>query len=267
MSKKWEKIKMSGFDTSRIYICHPTDKEKSMNKTQVNTANLNDIVKAIQNATNEDIRAKTMSELWELCGTRIANLMTGKSYVIDSDFSLWNCPPSERRESLIGDAFFVFHDAVMKFDVTLGIPFMAYITQMISWNLASAKRKNAKHTKREKCTDFSLECNPCNEGDSYEEFDMINTLRNIQSEDDFEEDCYRRDGITAIRQILEGFPKLQDYFNVTQEICNDGDTYCDAEAARRLGCTRANIGQLRKRLMQLLIENGLVRDCRMLMAA
>ena len=261
-------LQVSGFVTSRNYICHPIEKEKFMNNnTQANTINLNDIVMAAQNASNEDLRAVAMNELWDLCGTRIANLMAGKSYVIDSDFSLWDCTPSERRDSLMGDAFFVFYDAVMKFDATLGVPFMAYITQKISWNLASAKRENAKHSKREKCTDFSLEGSSYSEGDSYEESNMINTLKSLQSDDDFEEDCYRKDGITAIQHILKGNQKLQDYFNATQEICNDGDTYSDAEAARRLGCTRANVGQLRRRLMQLLIENGLVRDCRMLMAA
>ena len=43
--------------------------------------------------------------------------------------------------------------------------------------------------------------------------------------------------------------------------------YSDAEAARRIGCERANMKNVKNSIMMKLINSGLDYDCRLLMAA
>ena len=50
------------------------------------------------------------------------------------------------------------------------------------------------------------------------------------------------------------------------EICNEGE-YSDAEAARRIGCERANMKSVKKNLRQTMAECGLEEEFRQLMAA
>lgn len=235
--------------------------------TQPNTIDINALIMEAQNATNDDVRSDAINELWKNCGNSVVNTMAGKSYTPDSDFSMRSFSPSERRANLMGDAFFVFYDAVMKFDANRGVPFMNYVNQKTTWQLSTDKRENTKHSMREKATDFSMECNSGYDTDSYDEANIMNILKNLQSTDDFEERCYRKDAVRAIKQHIKGNHRLLHYFTVCQEICNDGDTCSDAEVARHLGCSRANVGQLRRKLYQELAECDLIRDCRMLMAA
>ena len=245
----------------------PKETPMQHNSTKATQALIHNLIAIAQANSSEHAHDKAIYTLWDIFGDYFMTLIAKNSSLANSDFTLNGCSPKERKANLAGDAYMAFCKIVQDFDPNKNVPFEAYFANKIRWHIADEKRNNAKHTKREKCTDFSLESNSCSNENSYEELDMFNTLRSIQSDDDFEEDCYRRDGITAIQQILKNAPKLQKYFNITQEICNDHDSYSDAEAARRLGCTRANIGQLRKKLIQLLIENGLAHDCHMLMAA
>lgn len=59
-----------------------------------NTAAINNLIMVAQTTSNEDVRNKALSELWDICGNRIAGIMAGKSYQMDSDFCLKGCSPN-----------------------------------------------------------------------------------------------------------------------------------------------------------------------------
>ena len=99
-----------------------------MKHTNPTTA-INNLIMAAQTATNEVDRDKAINELWELCGDSIIGIMAGKSYQMDSDFSLRGSSPKDRKDNLLGDAYFIFYNAVATFNLDLGVPFIAYTTQ------------------------------------------------------------------------------------------------------------------------------------------
>jgi hypothetical protein len=79
-------------------------------------------------------------------------------------------------------------------------------------------------------------------------------------------DTEKEDFIVRIRESLADDPKVLHRFDVMYELCCSGD-YSDAEAARRLGCERANMKNVKNSIMTKLINSGLENDCRLLMAA
>lgn len=237
-----------------------------MKHTNPTTATINNLITVAQTTTNEDVRNKAIQELWDICGDRIAGIMTGKSFQIDSDFSLNDCSPKERQENLMGNAYYLFYNAVATFNPDLGVPFIAYTTQKSGWFLADEKRKNSKRSKREVSVDFSLECSP-NIESTPEISRMMEILKKIAHEDHFEGDSYWKDAVQLVRRTIKQNPKLNKYFTVSMELCKEGEDYSDAEIARNIGCTRACIGQYRKALIRMMKENGLLEEFNLLMAA
>ncbi|SMG31120.1 hypothetical protein [Fibrobacter sp. UWB13] len=69
--------------------------------TNTNNAAINNLIAIAQTAANEDIRNKAINELWDLYGDQIAGIMAGKSFQMDSDFSLKGYSPKERQDSLL----------------------------------------------------------------------------------------------------------------------------------------------------------------------
>ena len=82
-----------------------------------------------------------------------------------------------------------------------------------------------------------------------------------------ENNVYLKDAIDAIRRSLVGKATLLRYFDTLVDICYDGLNPTDADAARRMGCTRASTNNYRKQLLQHLNDYNLVEDCRMALAA
>ncbi|SHM75294.1 hypothetical protein [Fibrobacter sp. UWB7] len=236
-----------------------------MNQTN-NTAAINNLIAIAQTAVNEDVRNKAINELWGLCGDQIAGIMAGKSFQMDSDFSLKGYSPKERQDSLLGNAYYLFYNAVATFNPSLGVPFIAYTTQKSSWFLATEKRNNSKRSKREEYVDFSLECGPSTES-SPEASRMMEIFKGIAHKDRFENDCYWEDAVQVLSHAIQNSPKLSKYFEASLEVCKEGDDYSDANVARYMGCTRACVGQYRKALLRMMEENGLSAEFNQLMAA
>ena len=74
---------------------------------------------------------------------------------------------------------------------------------------------------------------------------------------DVEGDCFRMDAILKIKSLVASDSKVSAYFETCQEMCNHGFRGSDAEVARYMGCTRASVGNYRKKLVRMLAENGL----------
>ena len=227
---------------------------------------INNLITVAQTAVNEDVRNKAIHELWDICGDRIAGIMAGKSYKMDSDFSLNSYSPKERQDNLLGDAYLLFYNAVAVFNPDLGVPFIAYTTQKSSWFLATEKRKNSKRSHREESVDFSLECS-LNTENTPEMTHMMEILKGISYEEHFERDSYWKDAVQLVRRTIKQNSKLSKFFTVSMDLCKEGEYYSDAEVARCMGCTRARAGQYRKALIRMMEENGLLTEFNLLMAA
>ena len=140
-----------------------------------------------------------------------------------------------------------------------GVPFAAYIAQRGNWCIKGEKRENAIRGKYEKSVDFSLECLSSSE-EPGEDSDLRLLRKATACKPDFVEDIHNNERIQKIYQAAEQSPKLQRYFGTCIELTKGGYEYSDAEVARRLGCTRANVGLYKKALNRLARENGLLDD-------
>ena len=69
------------------------------------------------------------------------------------------------------------------------------------------------------------------------------------------EDIENRDTIEGIERFLKkNSPKLLPYFRTSYEFCREYGDCKDIDVAVELGCTRANVGQLRKKLACFLVS-------------
>ena len=216
------------------------------------------LIAVAQTAANADDRELAMLDLWAIHGARLVGIMAKTSYQLDSDFSYRACSLQERRANLAGDAFFVFHKVVLEFDLDAGVPFEAYMAMKGNWRVSTEKRENSKRAKREMCCDFDRI--PSN-GRTPEEEDDFNSIRRAFARNGgFDKTCMDRDALDTVYRVTESVPKLHKYVGICRELCREDFDYTDAEVARRLGCTRANVGVYKKQLVRLMEEDPRLRD-------
>lgn len=219
--------------------------------------NINSLIGAVQNAANGLDRSRVLQRLWKTVGGTIMDQMAGKSFRMDSDFDMRGFSLKERQKNLAGDAYLLFFMATMDFDRTLGVPFLAYIVQKLGWKLATDKRDNAKRDAHIRISSKMHE----NVSDEFAEEDVFAALlERTPNEEDVEGDCFRKDAVLKIRRIAACDPKVAAYLECCQEVCNQGYRGSDAEVARYMGCTRASVGNYRKKFVRLLAERGLDFD-------
>ena len=217
------------------------------------------LIAVAQTTTDAEKRNHAMHELWEIHGERLVGIMAKKSYQIDSDFGYRGCSFKERQNNLMGEAYLVLHDAAMTFDLGKGVPFAAYIAQKGNWHVADEKRENSKHGEWEKCVDFAAES--ISVGDSLGEKKDIQMFRKAAAcSADFDEEIYLKNAMHCIYRATEQNSRLHKYFGVCLELLERGFDYSDAEIARRLGCTRANVGVYKKALIRMMKEDWRFED-------
>ena len=127
-------------------------------KIQATTTEINNLIAIVQTAPSAKAYERAIHALWAIFGDFFTALVAKKSYLLDSDFSLWGCSPAERRENLAGNAYMLFYKAVSDFEPSRKVPFAAYIAKIGEWRMRDEKRKNAKRSKREeldRCTSNS----------------------------------------------------------------------------------------------------------------
>jgi len=214
-------------------------------------ANTNRLVAVAQTAANADDRSHALHELWKIHGDRLVGVMAKKSYQLDSDFGYRGCSFEERRRNLMGDAYIVFYKAVMEFDFGEGVPFAAFIAQKGNWRVADEKRENSRHGEWEKSVDFTVES--ISAGDTLDEKGNVHALRKVLAfSAGFDEKICQRDAVLGIYHATEQYPRLHRYFGVCLELLDEDADYSDAEIARRMGCTRANVGVYKKALIRMM---------------
>ena len=215
------------------------------------------LIAVAQTAVRAEERDQAMFDLWKIHGDRLTGTMAKTSYRIGSDFSYNGYSPKERQRNLAGDAFMVLHGAVMDFDLDAGVPFAAYIAKKGNWHVQGEKRSNSIRAKYERPVDFSLEILSSSE-EPGEDRDLRLLRKATACRPDFVENIHNDDRIRKIYQATEQNPKLHKYFVTCVELVKDGYEYSDAEVARRMGCSRANVGLYKKALKRLAGEKGLL---------
>ena len=231
---------------------------------QATATQINNLVAIVQAAPSEYDHDKAIYALWDIFGNYFMALVAKKSYLIDSDFSLNGYSPAERKANLAGNAYMLFCKAVTDFDPSRKVPFAAYIAKIGEWRMLDEKRKNAKRKAREEL-ERDAKYSDCDE-ELYSRIDNCD-MNPFTGERNFLEcDFEKEDSIVRIRKCLAADPKALRRFDIMYELCCSGE-YSDAEAARRIGCERANMKNVKNSIRLMLINSGLEYDCGLLMAA
>jgi DNA-directed RNA polymerase specialized sigma subunit len=245
--------------------------------TNHNTANeVNNLIDIAQHAPKGSERSEAINKLWDMYGDMVTGITVKKSYLHDSDHSMHGMTAAERRSNLQEQAFDTFRKAVLSFDLSRPIPFMAYVAQKINWQQLDFKRCNAKHSRKERATDFSCEGGyGSNSSENTPDLSSITTLSQIDTEspmasslyDDFENRAYLEDAVHVLFNKLQKEKKLLEYAITFYQVCQDGEKATDAEIAKRMGCSRANTNHLHKKLIDFLKDSDIANDCRLALAA
>ena len=233
------------------------------NQAQATPTKINDLIASAQTDPTAGNYKMAIHALWKYFGEAFTATLAKKSYLIDSDFSLNGYSFKERRNSLASFAYILFCKAVKDYEPSRKVPFEAYIAEIRGWRLLDEKRKNSKRSKREEL-DKSTKYN--DDDEAYSRIDNCDVNPFTGERNVLECDFETENTIARIRESLADDPKVLHRFDVMYELCRLGE-YSDAKAARRLGCERANMKNVKKSIMQKLINSGLEYDCRLLMAA
>ena len=234
-------------------------------KIQATTAEINDLIARAQTAPSPKAYEREIQALWTIFGENFTALVAKNSYLIDSDFSLRGSSPAERRENLAGTAYMLFCKAVSDFEPSRKVPFAAYIAQIGEWRMRDEKRKNAKRSKREELDRCAS--NSDSDEESYSRIDNCDVNPFTGERNELDCDFDKKDLLVRFKKRLAARdPKALNRFNIMYELCREGN-YSDAEAARRIGCERANMKNVKNNLIQIMAECGLKEEFRLLMAA
>ncbi|WP_297701481.1 hypothetical protein [uncultured Fibrobacter sp.] len=229
------------------------------------TTEINKLITRAQTAPTPEAYEREIQALWTIFGENFTALVAKNSYLIDSDFSLRGYSPAERQSYQAGTAYMLFCKAVSDFEPSRKVPFAAYIAKIGEWRMRDEKRKNAKRSKREeldRCTS-----NSDSDEESYSRIDNCDVNPFTGERNELDCDFDKKDLLVRFKKRLAARdPKALNRFNIMYELCREGN-YSDAEAARRIGCERANMKNVKSNLLQIMTECGLKEEFRLLMAA
>lgn len=187
---------------------------------------------------------------------------------MNSDFGLNGYSFQGRQDNLAGDAFDLFRNAVLNFDYTRKVPFEAFIAKKAGWHLADEKRKNAKRSRCEERESVKKDYGADKEeGETFSRVENCDVNPFTHEVNTIDVSWDARDLVARIRSKLETVnPGVLRQFDVMYKTSEQKD-YTDAAVGRALGCTRANVGVVRKKIREILVEYGFEEEFRMLLAA
>ena len=237
-----------------------------MTTDQKTTLNL---IRIAQDAETKDVRNYAVLKLWDIHGPKVMGISGKNSFKENADWDLRGLSPAERQQRILSNTFMMFCRAVMNYDPRTNVPFMAYVANSSKFQQKTEKRNNAKRTNREVPVDFSGSLSLETYGDNPQTVRDLAILKEADHAPCQEiENIEIRDTIEGIERFLKkNSPKLLPYFRTSYEFCQEYGDCKDIDVAVELGCTRANAGQLRKKLERLLREAGLYEECRLAFAA
>ena len=219
------------------------------------------LVRQAKGAKTEAGREQAINNLWALCGEYVTNMAASKSYKIDSDFSLHGMSLKERQVELSSKTFRKFRDCVLKFDPSLGVPFLAWVAKKIGWQLLDDKRTNTKrsarettfsHTKKAKGPDCSKEL------DSAKAYCCHGEGLLTGEASHFAQICdYKRLIAKCRKVIMERAPKLLTAFDAMEKDSKVNSRCCDSHFAKTLGYSTVYAGTLKKEIRDILVNCGM----------
>ena len=235
-----------------------------MTTDQKTTLNL---IRIAQDAASEDVRSTAVNMLWDIYGAKVMGISNKHSLKADADWDLRGLSPANRQREIMYRTFLMFRRAVLSYDTHTNVPFMAYVANSSKFQQKTEKRQNAKHTDREVPVDFSGNTREEKYGDNPQ---MLRDLAILKKTDHAPcqeiEDIVIRDAFEGIERFLnKNTPKLLPFYHACCEVCQEYGDFKDVYVADKLGCTRANIGPLRKKLRTVLTEAGLEEECRLVL--
>ena len=227
------------------------------------------LVHRAQSAKTKGERTRAILKLWDIHGPKVMGISNKHSYKEDADWDLRGLSHADRKKEIMSDTFTMFRRAVMNYDASTNVPFMAYVASSSKFQQKTVKRKNAKRAGREVVIDFSGNTREEQYGNNPQ---MLHDLAILKEAD--QAPCQEieyieiRDTIEGIERFLKkNSPKLLPYFRTSYEFCQEYGDCRDIDVAVELGCTRANVGILRKKLERLLRDAGLYEECCLAFAA
>lgn len=252
-----------------------SSKESPMMNNHTTANEVMNLIDLAQHNKNGKESSEAINKLWDIFGDKVTGITIKKSFSHDSDHSMHGMSVYERRNHLQEQAFDTFRNAVLAYDASTNVPFMAYVSKKINWQQLDFKRKNAKHTHNEKATDFSIEGGSSISMDDPKNAEMLETMNHIDLEspmasrfvEDFEKQAYLDDMVHVLFGKLQNEKKLLEFATTYYEVCQEEDKDTDAEVAKRMGCTRSYASQLHKKLIAFLSNTDFADDCRMALAA
>jgi hypothetical protein len=218
-----------------------------------------------------NIRLGATRKLWDIYGDYYLGLMAAKSRALNSDWSLQGLSDKERCMRISGQVFLLFWKVVQKFDLTLGVNFLAYLTNMGKWDLKTAKRSNSKMTERELHIDFSFESRPnkpTKDPELDEEGLMCAAINEISARNTYEKRVFHILAIEAAMKAVSGKQRLLDFLTVAFDVCRECPKgYSDTEVANRMRISKVHVGNYRRQVLELLERAGLITKYRGILAA
>lgn len=213
--------------------------------------------------------------LWDIHGERFLGLMAAKSRAMNSDWDLQGLSDKQRSVHISGQVYRVFSNVILKFDLTRGPEFPAYLTKMGDYCLKTEKRKNSRMTEREVRIDFSRESRPNNlsrdpekSPDRNEEALMDAAINEISSRNTFEKKIFLILANEAIKKAIRDKDNLREFLTTAFNVCNESDKgYTDTEVAERMGKSKVQVGNYRRQVLELLESTGVLAKFRKVLAA
>lgn len=218
-----------------------------------------------------NIRLGATRKLWDIYGDYYLGLMAAKSRALNSDWSLQGLSDKDRCVRISGQVFMLFWKVVLKFDLTKGVNFVAYLTNMGKWDLKTVKRNNSKMTEHEVHIDFSLESRPnkpSKDPEMDEEGLMCAVINEISARNTCEKRVFHILAIEATKKAISGKKRLIDFLAVAFDVCREcRKGYTDTEVANRMGISKVQAGNMRRQVLELLECAGLIAKYRGILAA
>lgn len=218
-----------------------------------------------------NIRLGATRKLWDIYGDHFLGLMAAKSRALNSDWSLQGMSDKDRGMRISGQVFMLFWKVVLKFDLTKGVKFLAYLTNMGKWNLKTEKRDNSKMTERMLFVDFSMESRPnkpSKDPEMDEEGLMCAVINEISARNTYEKRVFHILASEATKRAISGKKRLLEFLATAFKVCHECPKgYTDVEVAERMKITRAQVGNLRRQVLELLESAGLIPKYRGILAA
>ena len=240
------------------------------NNTPATTTQIENLVTVAKCDTNEKVRQQAARALWALCGEQIAGVMLKNSYKYDSDHAYHDLPAQTRRDDIVGKAYIAFLRWLDCYDLSRGVPFLAYTSKKSGWLMQDDKRKNSKRSRREKIhgksgdsRDEDVETCPFDK-ELAENCDVNPFTGEVNSFEHEKEWC---DLVDKIRCVCQKKPKMLRFFDAMVQVVEDGNNCTDAKVAEKMGCTRANTGVQHKKFLQFMQDEGMDQEFRLLLAA